>query len=176
VSPVYFGHNTIWLRFPDQKVDTNAVIRAISGRGIAKDEFSGALLYKLQRKKRLDSNYQSNVDSTFAEDTSTSLQLLIMWGSNTKLKVSLCALLIKHNNAITWNENTLEKLYSMHLDLLRGTRTIINRWSLNDVIMLRTILRSRQKDGRDIIEITISEGTRGDDSIEPEPLWVPSGI
>jgi hypothetical protein len=56
VSPAYFGHNVIWLKSPDQKVDTDTMIRANFGKSITKKEFTSALIYKLQRKKYLTVN------------------------------------------------------------------------------------------------------------------------
>jgi hypothetical protein len=101
----------------------------------------------------------------------TSLQLLVIWGFTGK-PVYVRTLLIKHSNTITWDKDKLEKLYSMHLDLLRDNHVVRDTWLLDDVTVLVTILK--WKKGRCITEITISEETREDDSIEP--LWVPSSI
>jgi hypothetical protein len=169
VSPVYFGHNVIWHIPPDQKVDIHTETEASFGRNIIEYEFASALIYKLQRKC-LESNDQSNADNTFAEDTS--LQLLIMWGPDDKSKITLRALLIKHSNTITWDESKLKKLYSMHLNLLRNNHVVRDTWLLDDVIVLKTMLR--QKNNGYITEVAISEETKEDDSIEP--LWVPSNI
>jgi hypothetical protein len=150
-------------------VNANTVASAILGRGIAKDEFSGALIYKLQRKS-IESDSQSNADNT--KDTSTSIQLLIMWRSIEKDELFLHALLIKHSNTITWDEDKLKKLHSMHLDLLGNDNVVKDTWLLDDVTVLRTVLR--WKYGRRMTEITISEETREDDS--KEPLWISSDI
>jgi hypothetical protein len=173
VSPVYFGHNSIWIKSPSQKVDINAATEASLGRDTTKDEFASALLYKLQRKKRFESNDQSNTDSTSTKDTSTSLQLLVIWRSTDKSKVSLRALLIKHSNVFTWSKDTLVKLHSMHLSLLSDDCVVRDTWLLDNVTVLSTMLRL--KEVKHIIEIIIiSEGAREDDS--KEPLWVPSSI
>jgi hypothetical protein len=172
VSPIYSGHNVIWIRPPDQRVDINAATEASFGRDVTKYECTNALIYKLQRKRQFESNDQSNADRTFTEDVSTSLQLLVIWRFIDKSEVSMRALLIKHSNAITWNEDQLEKLHSMHLDLLRDDEVVKDTWSLDDVTALMVILR--WKNGRYITEVTISEETREDDF--KEPLWVPSSI
>jgi hypothetical protein len=172
VSPIYFGHNVIWIRFPDQKVDINAAAEASFGRDVTKYECTSALIYKLQRKRQFESNDQFNVDDTFTGDTSTSLQLLVIWKFADNSEVFLRALLIKHSNAITWDEDKLEKLHSMYLDLLRDDHVVRDTWLLDDVTALMVILR--WKNGRYITEITISEETREDDS--KEPIWVPSNI
>jgi hypothetical protein len=174
VSPAYFGHNAIWHIPPDQKVDTNTVTRASLGRGIAKNEFASALSYKLQRKKQSESNNQHNADNTFTEYTSTSLQLLVIWGYNIryKNKPSVRALLIKHNNTITWDEDTLEKLYSMYFALLKDDYNTEETWLLDDATVLVTT--SKCKDMNRATKITISEGTKEDDSMGP--LCVPLSI
>jgi hypothetical protein len=154
ISPTYFGRDVIWYMPPDQKVDTNAMTSASFGRDINKDEFASALIYKLQRKKGPESDNQSGVDDMFIEDTPTSLQLLVIWGYNNEYSFSLRALLIKHSNTITWDEDTLEKLHSMYLALLRNDRIVKDTWLLDDE--------------------TISKGTRKDDCMEP--LWVSSNM
>jgi hypothetical protein len=151
----------------DQKVDAETMIRASFGRSIFKAEFSSALIYKLQRKKSLE----SNADNTSTKDTSTSLQLLVIWGLNDKYDLCVRALLIKHSNTITWNEDTLKKLHSMHLSLCRDDDVIEDTWLLDDATVLMTT--SKWKVGC-IFEIIISDGTRKDDTMEP--LWVSSNM
>jgi hypothetical protein len=171
VSPVYFGYNTIWLRYPNQKVDINTTIEISFGRDVSKDEFAGALIYKLRKRRCFEFNDQSNVNSALTEDTPTSIQLLIMWRFNNKSEVSLCAQLIKHSNVITWNEYILENLYSTHLGLLRDDRVVKDTWRLDDATVLMTTSRWEMSS---TIDITISEGTREYGSMEP--IWVPSSI
>jgi hypothetical protein len=170
VYPVHFGHNVIWIRSPGQKVDANAMTEASFGRDVVKDELASALIYKLQRKKYLKFNSQSNTDSAFAEDASTSLQLLVIWRFNAN-KFSVRALLIKHSNTITWNEDTLKKLYSMYLSLCRDDDIIEDTWLLVDETVLMTT--SKWMMGH-AFEIAISEGTRKDDTMVP--LWVSSNM
>jgi hypothetical protein len=173
-SPVYFGHNVIWFRSPDQKVDTNTVTRASFGRYILETKLVNALIYKLQMKKRCESSDQSNVDNMPTEDTSTSLQLLVIWKSNDmdKYRLFVRALLIKHSNTIIWNEDTLEKLYSMYLAPFGDDCNIKDTWLLDDATAL--ITTSNWNDMNFETKITISKGTREGDSIEP--LWVSSSI
>jgi hypothetical protein len=185
VSPVYFGHNAILIRSPDQKAGANTVAKASLGRDVTKCEFTSVLIYKLQRKKRFESNEQSNTDGTFTEDTPKDLQLLIICGSDNKVGLSVRALLIKHNNTITWDEDTLKKLHSMYLVLLdKGLHISYNdiscgyfpvgreTWLLDDVTVLKAILRWKERSHT--AEITISEDIKEDDSMEP--LVVPSNV
>jgi hypothetical protein len=171
ISPVYFGHNAIWIRLPDQKVNSNTTTKASFGRGVNDHEFANALIYKLHKKKYIESNDQSNKDSTFTKNSSTSLQLLIIWKYNEHI---LCvrALLIKHSNAIIWNEDTLEKLYFMHLPLCKDDDITKDTWLLDDATVLMTT--SRWKRDSRAFEITISEETRRDETMEP--LWVSSNM
>jgi hypothetical protein len=164
---VRFGHNAIWIRTPEQKVDAKTMKEASFGSEIFKVEFANALMYKLQRKKPLKSNDQSDVDSAFTEEVSTNLQLLVIWRLNNELSIYARALLIKHSNTLTWNEDTLEKLYSMHLALLRADDIIEDTWLLDNATVLTTT--SKWEVGS-TFEITISDGTRKDGTMEP--LWV----
>jgi hypothetical protein len=171
ISPAYFGHNAVWIKPPDQKVGTNAITRSSFGEEMFASAFASALLYKLQRKKHPESNGQSNVDSTFTEETSTSLQLLVIWRYNDAYRCCIRVLLIKHSNTITWNEDTLEKLHSMHLSLCRDDGIIEDTWSLDD----ETVLMTTSKRGMSrAFEITISEVTRKDDTMAP--LWVSANM
>jgi hypothetical protein len=171
ISPVYFGRNVIWHIVPDQKVNANTVARTSFGREMFKTEFASALIYKLHRKKLPESNDQSNENNIFAEDSLASIQLLIIWRFNNQYDFCVRALLIKHSNTITWNEDTLEKLHSMHLSLCRDDDITEDTWLLDDETVLMTT--SKWEVGH-TVEITISEGTRKDDTIEP--LWVSSSM
>jgi hypothetical protein len=172
MSPTYFGRNAIWHTLPGQKVDVNAVTRANFRRDVTKSEFASVLSYKLRRKRLFESKDQSNEDNTSTEDALTSLQLLVIWGSNDKGEISVHALLIRHSNIITWNEDTLEKLHSMYLDPLRDNYNIKDRWLLDDTTVL--MITSKWKENNCLFKITISEGTRKDDSMEL--LWISSNI
>jgi hypothetical protein len=152
-------------------VNTNAVTRAGFRRDMIKNEFKSALLYKLQKKKCLESNNRSNKDSIFTGDTSTSLQLLVMWEADDRYSFSVCALLIKHSNAIIWDKDTLEKLHSMNLALLKNDHNIKNMWLLDNETVLMTT--SKQEVGH-TIKITVSKENKEDDSMEP--LWVSSSM
>jgi hypothetical protein len=158
---------------PDQKVDANTVANASFAKDAAKSEFTTALLYKLQRK-RLEPNDQSNANSAPTENISTSIQLLVIWKSdiNDKGMIFARALLIKHSNAIDWDKNTLEKVHSMHLALCRDDRVVKDTWLLNDEKVL--MMTSKWKKESRTIKITISEGSRKDDS--RDPLWVSTNM
>jgi hypothetical protein len=174
VSPAYFGHNVIWFRPPDQKVDANAMTKASFGKNIFEIKFTSALMYKLQRKKRLESNDQSDANNASTENASTSFQLLVIWKSNYRhsARFSIRALLIKHSNTITWDENTLEKVRSMYPALLKDDHNIKDTWLLDDTTVLTTT--SNWKKVSCTTKITISEGTQEDDSMDP--LWVSSSM
>jgi hypothetical protein len=152
-------------------VDANSEIRVGFGRDITKDEFASVLLYKLQRKKCLEPNDQSNVDSVFTENTSTSLQLLVIWRFNDERIFCVRALLIKHSNTIAWDEDKLDELYSMHSSLCRSDEITKDIWLLDDATVLMT---TSERGMHNAFEITISEGTREDSFMEP--LWVSSNM
>jgi hypothetical protein len=167
-SPAHLGHDAILIRYPDQKVNANTMTKVSLGKEIFKDDFSGVLIYKLHRKE----NHEYNADNAFTEDMPTSLQLLVIWKLNEEHRFCVLTLLIKHSSTITWNEDTLEKLYSMHLDLCRNDDIIEDTWILDDAKVLMTT--SKWKEDSCVFEIAMSEETRKDDSVEPR--WVPSNM
>jgi hypothetical protein len=152
-------------------LDANSETRVGFGRDITKDEFASALLYKLQRKKCLEPNDQSNVDSAFTENISTSLQLLVIWRFNDERITCVRTLLIKHSNTIAWDEDALDELYSMHSSLCRSDEITKDIWLLDDATVLMT---TSERGMHNAFEITISEGTREDSFMEP--LWVSSNM
>jgi hypothetical protein len=146
VSPAYFGRDAIWIRFPDQKVDANAITRASFGQDIANDHFVVVLIYKLQRKR----NLESNTDNTSKEESQTNFQLLIICEPEIQYEFPARALLIEHSNAITWDEYQLKMLHSMRYvllekcyptknnDVTRKYSSIEYMWLLDDTTALMT--------------------------------------
>jgi hypothetical protein len=122
------------------------MIKAGFGKNTFKRGFESILIYKLQKKGRLESN---------ADNTSTSPRLLVIWRSDNRYEYSVGVLLIKYNNRITLDE--LKKLDYPPLALLRNSCNTKNTWVLDDIKVL--IISKWEKQTR-TIEITISEGTK----------------
>jgi hypothetical protein len=172
VSPEYLGHNIIWYTPPDQKVNANT--RVSLRKNAIEDEFTSILTYKLQRKY-LESSDQSDVDNTFRKDTSTNSRLLIIWGSNDKSIFYTRAFLVEYSDTITWDKKILEKLLYMYFTLFRYSQIVKDTWLLNDTNDTKGLMTiSKWKKGSCTFEITISEGTRKDDSMAP--LWLSSSM
>jgi hypothetical protein len=167
ISPEYIGYDVIWNILPDQKVDVDTITRASFRKDVLKRGFTTALSYKLRRKSH-NSNDQPNADNT----KDTSLQLLVIWRSEERLILCVNTMLIKHSDAIIWNEDKLKKLCYKRLSLHKDDHIISDIWLLDDAIALMTTLKCGEE--KNTIEIAISEGIRKDDSIEP--LWIPSDI
>jgi hypothetical protein len=156
---------------PDQRVDIKAMTKVSLRHNRVKCSLITALVYKLQRKNVHESSNQSGTDNI--ADISTGFQLLIIWLTDYYFKFRANAILIKHNNTITWDDDKLRKVHFMYLDLIGEPSNMIETtWLLDDTTALVTTPR-RIEEGC-TLEITISEGTRKDDSIEP--LWVPSDM
>jgi hypothetical protein len=158
ISPTYFGHNAIWHTPPNQKVDANTMRSAILGRDVTKSKFAGALIYRLQKK-----HSEPSVDNI--KRISVGFQLLVMWGLNTRRRndrynVSACAMLIKNSNAMTWGEDKLRRLYSMHRARLDNEHNTKSVWLLSDVIVM--ITKAKWINKNYVFEIAISEGTKED--------------
>jgi hypothetical protein len=151
------------------------------GGRATKHEFVCVLIYKLQRKK----SFESNEDNTSKEKSSTSIQLLVICEPQDEYGFFVRAQLIKHSNTITWDEDKLRELYSMrhallNKRLLADSNDVFKKypfiveetWLSNDTTALVT--RSMWESGDYVFEITISEGTRKGDYMEP--LWIPSNV
>jgi hypothetical protein len=169
VSPEYLGHDIIWYMLPDQKVNANTMTSASFGKSIVKSDFILALIYKLQKKSH-NFNNQSNTDST--KDISTNIQLVVVWIPGEGLSFHVNAMLIEHIDTITWDEEKLVKLCYRHRTPSKRALTIEDTWLLDDVSVLKTI--SRRNGEKYATEITISEGTKNEETIKP--LFIPSNI
>jgi hypothetical protein len=168
ISPTYFGHNTIWHIPPAQKVDANTIISASFGKRAIESDSMTALIYSLQRNESL----KSNEDNISIEDTSTIHQLLIVWRVENSYKLCINVILIKYNDRITWDEDKLNKLYTIHCALNRDNHIIEDVWLLDDTTML--ITTSKWGEESRTIEIAISEETKEDGSMGP--LCAPASI
>jgi hypothetical protein len=164
-----FDRDVTWHIPPDQEVNANNVAITSFTQNTFKCGLAGASIYRLQKKK-----IGSNVDNTHAKNTSTSIQLLVIWGPNYRYEVSVRALLIKHSNTIAWDEDRLERLYSTHLSLLKNGHIVKDTWLLDDATVLMTMSKWKEKSHTIKAKVTISKGARGDNSMEP--LWVSSDI
>jgi hypothetical protein len=149
-------------------VDANTTTRATFKRNVHEHDFTSVLLYKLQRKECLE----SDLSSTSTKDTSTRIQLLVLLRVDDKPKIYTNAILIKHNNTITWDEDKLRKLHSMHRALRRFDQIIKDTWLLDNATALVTTLKFEKQICA--VELIISKGTRKDDPMEP--LCVPLDI
>jgi hypothetical protein len=147
---------------PDQKLDANAMTRAIFGKNATRREFASALIYRLRRKGSLESN---------ADNTSISPQLLVIWRYDNRYEYSVRVMLIKHGNAIILNEDELKKLDYPHSTLLRNGRNIKNKWLLDNATVSIT---SKWEKQINTIKIAISEGNGEKDSMKP--IYVPSNM
>jgi hypothetical protein len=151
-SPVYFiKDTTCHIQFP-QQVNFESVIKVNFITSIDRDRFGGVLLYHLQRK----------------EDTSTSVQLLMIWGYNSEMLYSK-AWLIEHEHALVWNEDKLKRLHDVY-NRHRNAYLDIESWSLDDNTELETVYRASH--GRFGMKIIIFEEIFQQPLIEP--LWVDS--
>jgi hypothetical protein len=116
-------------------------------------DFMSVLIYRLQRK-----SLESNADNT--KDTSTSIQLLVIWEPMTRDVFFVRALLIKHNNTVTWDEDKLRELHAMHLALLRDDDIIKNTCLLDGTTIL---MATPREIGLSLVtEITISKRSEED--------------
>jgi hypothetical protein len=162
----------MWLKFPSQEVDANTMTEAVFGQDVTKRELVGVLIYKPQRKRSLE----SNADNTSKEGPSTNVRLLIIWEPNDWYGFSVRALLIKHSDTITWNEDKLRWLYSIrHVlfkkcphdvsDWFEKGLFIEDTWLLDDTTALMTT--SKWKKDSCVFEIIISEETREYNCMKP---------
>jgi hypothetical protein len=149
-SPVYFIKDaSCHVQFP-QQVNSKSIMKINFITGADKDTFGGALLYRLQRKKK----------------TSISTQLLVIWGYDSIGPYSY-TLVIEHESTLVWNEDKLKRLYDVYNS---QHRVYFNseKWLLDGNTRLNTYCRTLHGG----FEMDISIHKRESNSIPKKPLWV----
>jgi hypothetical protein len=150
ISPVYFIRDaTCHIQFP-QQVGSKSIMKVKFKAGINQDAFGGVLLYCLQRK----------------EDTSTSIQLLVIWGCKSDNLYSHVRL-IEHESTFEWDKDKLKKLHDVY-DSQYNISFNADKWLLDDNTKLRT--RCETSHGGLKMNIIIFE--EKDLSSPRKPLWV----
>jgi hypothetical protein len=150
-SPVCFTKNATCHEHLPQQVDSKSAMRANFKTDVNRDTFGGVLLYRLHGK----------------EDTSTSTQVLVIWGYDS-CRLYSYLWLIEHESTLNWNEEKLERLHNVY-NSRYNIRFDIEGWLLNASTKLKTKYKMSFESGFRM-NIIISEEK---DLAEPiKPLWV----
>jgi hypothetical protein len=99
------------------------------------------------------------------KDTSTNIQLVIIYISDERFKFCVNTMLIEYSNTITWDEDELRELYYRRRSPRRSGRIVKDTWLLDDVIVLMIV--SKWEEESRIFEIIISGWIREYRSIKP---------
>jgi hypothetical protein len=159
VSPTYItGIELECYRPPDHKVCAGDTMQ--SGFIIKfSDAPYGVLIYRLQRR-------QTHESTEISEDTSSTIQLLVIWKFSKSKTLHADVLLIEHDEGFNWNEDDLRKLRRKNinrLSLLSDSAT--DTWTLDDNVALMTTFKIMNEDR--ILNINISEVKRDSDTRTP---------
>jgi hypothetical protein len=157
-SPVYFSNGTTCHVFPSQQIDAGTTMEASFGIDSKQGYFEGVLLYKLQKKHATGNDSYSNSSVTSANNTETSMYILVVWKFGDYNHIfSVC--LIECDDDFTWDEDKLWAL-SMEYNLvfqMYYTSNLI-AWLMHDGTVMKT--RFDITYGLDCkLNIFISEGT-----------------
>jgi hypothetical protein len=154
-----FSNFMSWNKYPDAEVDTGSTMIAVLTSSWA--EFSGAIMYKLQRK-RVKSGSQPE---------STSTLLFVAWKYEGYKKLHLFVRLMECDRTFHWEKFKLEEYYQRYTHQPNTyTSSIKNTWLTRDgtVLMARLKLDSTQSNG--VLNIVISEGAK--DKHTKRPIWI----
>jgi hypothetical protein len=118
----------------------------------------GALICELQRK-------QTHESTVFGKDTSSSVYLLVIWGTF-RSKLEADVMLIEHDKAFNWDRNSLVNLYNKNNRRFRWyLSSATETWSLDDNTTLMTTLKIINEDLT--LNVTVSEVKRGNNARIP---------
>jgi hypothetical protein len=169
-SPMYFIKDaTCHIHLP-QQVNSKGKMKVDFITGVNRDTFGGVLLYHLQRKESDESNDRSDIDGVSIKDTSTSSQLLVIWGRKSDCLYSH-VYIVEHENTLVWNEDKLERLYHIYDSQYKAYFILVQEeWLLDGKTMLKTVCKSSH--GGFKMDVIISEDKYSFSPIKP--LWVDS--
>jgi hypothetical protein len=166
VSPVYFCNGAVCSKLSSQRIDIGAKRKACFEFNTIRDEFEGALLFKLQRC----SDRQRNMDTTTTKADKREakcVQLVVAYKVKDS-KLFLYVSLIKLPKKFTWNENKLKKLYDKNRSWLKEyNNTTSHKWIMDDNTILKTAFSARDLKRIFEISISISEEEIDDNSMRP---------
>jgi hypothetical protein len=171
VSPIYFGNGVIHPKLSDQQIDIGTKMRARFEINATQDDFEGALLFKLQRKKRGGNRFSIYLSDLFkleeySDEEVKCIQMLIAWKMKDS-KLSLHIALVEHSKKFTWNEDELKQLYYKNRSWLKGYNdTRSDTWIVDDTI-LKTTFNVRDLKGIPGLSISISEEEINDGAMRP---------
>jgi hypothetical protein len=164
-SPIYFCNGATYRMLFDQQANIGTGVCVCLEIDNTQSTFEGALLYKLQRKTKVESDDRSNVGTT-AEKANRNeekcAQMLIGWKMDHCIP-RMYVMLIEHVKELTWNEDKLKKLHyenCSQLDNYCDSKS--TSWLMDDNTVLKTIFKVTKLDGSFKQSITISEKKKDD--------------
>jgi hypothetical protein len=157
-SPIYVISDGLEChRPPDHKVHAGSTTK--SAFMIESDNAScGALIYKVE---------QIHESAEIGKDASNAAYLLTAWSISESKELHANVLLIKHDEAFTWNKDKLGSFCYENCERLKEyTDTISDTWCMNNNTTLKTTFSVGDLRGNSELSISISE-ERDDYAIRP---------
>jgi hypothetical protein len=167
-SPVYFANGAVCPKLSDQQIGIDAKMSAGFEIYATRDDFEGALIYKLQRY--VEPAIRHNMD-TLAIDTGNNktkcVQIFMAWKVK-DAKPFVYAVLIEHTKELIWNEDKLKRLYyENHNRFKECDDTISDTWYMDDNMTLQTTFRVGDLKRTRELEISVSEEERDEYAMRP---------
>jgi hypothetical protein len=156
-SPVHCSNGTVCCISPSQQTDLDTTMEASFGIVSVREDFKGALLYKLRRKYVIKNDYQSDSSTASIENTTTDIYLLVALGIEDGWDdFHVC--LVECTNDFTWDEGKLWALHSQYKDQFhRNYYYNVVTWLMRDDAVIK--IRHKVTYGSEYkLDIFISEG------------------
>jgi hypothetical protein len=181
-SPAYFCNCGTCHEYPVERMD-DGIMMSIGFRfDLDQDEPEGILMYEMQRKRNIKSNYQSNVDTTSIEavdGTSKVMRFLVAWKVDRSWNFRARTILVAHDNEFVLNEDRLKQLHSkiysipseVYFSLFRYDGILKSTWLIGSGTVLEATYEAIHEKGFEL-KITISEGN--EDKYTKSVLWIGS--
>jgi hypothetical protein len=165
VSPVYFCNGAVCPKLTKQQIDISTKIRVCFEINAIRNDFEGALLYKLQR--RSGNQRDMNTSTTETKNGTKYVHMLIIW----KVKYSepfAYVALVEHSKEFAWNETELRRLYNKNCGWIEINGDIKSyTWFMDDNIALKTPFEASVSEGNFALSISISEERESSHVMKP---------
>jgi hypothetical protein len=168
VSPVYLNNGAVCLGLSDQQIDVGANLRTMFKIDTIKNNFEGALLFKLKRYTESDDQHDMDTSTTEADiNAATHVHLLIAWRVK-DARPFMYVILIEHTKEFIWDENKLNKLYYENHDRLKECNdTVSSTWFMFGNMTLRMTVNARDRGEILELNISVSEEEKSDFAMRP---------
>jgi hypothetical protein len=180
VSPICFCNGETYDEYSVERMDDGTVMKIGARFDLSQDKSEGILMCEVQRSESMETDYQSNTDTTsteIIESTSKIMRFLATWEIKSPGRATIRIILAEHDSELALDGAKLAQLYNKVNDIPIGVYNWILKydsiykwaWLIHDNTVLEATDDVIYEKGLEL-KIAVTEGVR-DENAEPA-LWI----